>query len=220
MDQKINYDKVIAKNNGILFRGNSQARLEEDLFKSWVREESPIYRGNARSENNGEKITFVTSDLYNTLAYSLQHFGSYGPKRNEEFFTDHPIIIAINAEPYKDKIYDPKHGEGVYIAGDINEKDMVPVIGLNIDNFFKFMSKEQNILDDATQKRMIKIYADKNGFSKKSFIERYNSGQINKSSLKNYLSNSSSSIQAGTESFEKLDQAAKNLDKFLKKTNF
>lgn len=122
--------------DGYLYRGNGQYQFEEKLLDTFLKRK-PHYFGTYfnPTANRKRKITFVDSAIYRTLYFmekAIKEFrrsdkgGNFEP---DEFmpFSQSAILLEINAEPYKDKIYESNTGEGLVILGPIDLEDITAI---------------------------------------------------------------------------------------------
>jgi len=176
MNRKVDFDAIPWEKEGILYRGNSQCALERLLITDWVNEREASYHGNAFCDDTGAKATFVTNSLINAAFYA-QLWVEGRSHSQTTCFTIFPVVMAINAEPYRDRIFWPSGGEGIYIAGRINERDIVPVFGLGFDKVKRFSKGLEGPI-----KRVFKSLMKSAGeyrLSEKAFIDRFKKDGMN-----------------------------------------
>ncbi len=177
MIEKVDYDSIDWKREGVLYRGNCQHLLEEQLVRCWARGERGRYCG--RAEENSEYITFVSSLASDGFCYASRSINHLKMNKNVmpslllSPFTQYPFVMAISAIPYRDKIFRSDKGEGLFIAGSIDVEDIVPIFGLGIQNDSALSQNEY--LESYYQRRLLlRDISELSGWlSKEPFLERF-----------------------------------------------
>ena len=236
MGRKIDFDSIEWERKGILYRGSMQYKLEKDLITCVVKGLKPVYNGLAFeiTREGRTPATFVTPLIQSGFNYAkYKMYNACDDKRDSVItrstysnnpFTIYPIVMAIRAERYRDRIYEPEKGEGIYIEGEIDADDIVPVFGIDFDNTSSFYPDREikNIAKLIEMRKQILLdEADNYKLSKKSFLERYRNGKVDMSILRTVLFGMQLIMTCGSHDSmdESIEQASKYLEEFFKKSH-
>lgn len=207
MDKKIDPSEITRLK---VYRGNSQHNFEYKFLKSFVETGNPVYTGNAHDEN-GNSITFFTPQLISSFFYA-EHWLKDEVRSYRGPFTLHPIILEINHQPYKNKIFKSSRAEGHYILGDISAEDIKVVfskeIGFSQDSSFEDYRKVKGSARELTD------FCNSNapGYS---LLQRYKTGQLDIRDLDPYLFGPFPNVPSKNKrKLGKIKEALKCLDDF------
>ncbi len=191
MARKIEYGSIKCDIPEFLFRGYTQNIIEFDIMSSFLRDNKSVYRGHAFEYTNGEKepLTFVTRFLSDAFIYALYNMKKKCTKKGGDYrfssynvFTIYPAVMAIDANPYRDRLFFPDDGEGIYIKGGIDTKDIVVVFGLGINRIAQFLSESHRRHVETAHKSLLEEM-EMYELSEKSFVERLKDDSIDMNKL-------------------------------------
>jgi hypothetical protein len=214
----IDYDEIPFEKEGILYRGISQSQIEKLILRNILQRRENGYFGNALEEN--QILTFVTPGMLIASIYSIRNLKeSIEFGLDSEDFTTYPMILGIKARNYKNRIFLPRQGDGIFIKGAINFEDVLPIYGFNINNIGT--SKNEKEGEEFIIEKINDLLKEGYAFPKSSLVENYLSGRVNKSKLcglseKLLLSLSGDEFQE----YPELDMAIEELKQFLNKKHF
>lgn len=155
---------------GILYRANSQTCFERTVLKSIVDENRPSYWGTYLNNKNEEKITFCTlidTEMLYFLEKNIFKLSYYDPTPP---FSHFPLAMEIDAEGYRDKIYESTEGEGLIIKGPIDIKDINILYSTHINRLEKII----NPIDRDMINRLLCRMGD---FNREDLLDRYDKDQ-------------------------------------------
>ena len=223
--RRVNLKDVKWEREGVLYRGNFQANLEEQLLRDWANglEDKAGYIGGA-SEGNS-KLTFVTPRINDAFFYcdyrarkKLHKKGTnyYSSFSSSNPFTIYPVVMAINAKKYREKLYVPNQGEDLCIEGKIFHKDIVPVFGFGFDktDLFTDDKKKTEIMKEELLSKLGEY-----DISERSFLKRYEEEGTGMYFLLNYLYELNFEGHTSTQK-RKAKEAVEKLRDFFQKTDF
>jgi hypothetical protein len=147
------------RRKGVLYRGNSQGRFELRVIESIAQGRAAYWGLNNQTDG---MITFCDINYLANTFYTIQLF-QHGLVRMRHPFANHPLMMAINAENYKDRIYKSTGGEGLIIKGQIYLEDITILYSTQIDCYYQnipaksekykeFISKEKKWLEELLKK--------------------------------------------------------------------
>jgi hypothetical protein len=171
---KVNYDEIwetspqgqpIEKDGqkkGVLYRGNSQEMFELRAIESTAQGRAAYWGLNNQTDG---MITFCDTNYLANTFYTIQQF-EHNSVRIRYPYANYPLMMAINAENYKDRIYRSTQGEGFIIKGRINLEDITILYSTQIDRYYQsipakserykeFISKEKKWLEELLKKTNI-----------------------------------------------------------------
>jgi len=141
--KKVNYDNIKWEKEGRLYRGTSQWKFELSVLTSIVKAGYPFYKG---CIERGKGITWTSPSSLNAVIYiEMRNPERYdyfvSQKKDEKWpFTNHPIIIEINAKNLKDRLV--SNGDGIAIEGPIDIEDTKIIFSSQIDRLDELESPE------------------------------------------------------------------------------
>ena len=129
--EKVDYDLINWEcgRKGSLFRGNGQHNFEKRVLDTFL-EGNPRYWG--CSDPQQGDLTFTSDELLAQPFYYMERaVKEFYNTRRQNFtpntympFSQSPILLEIDAEPYGDRICKSTTGEGLVISGPICLKDI------------------------------------------------------------------------------------------------
>lgn len=127
---KIDYEQLKRKigRKPELYRGTLQGFFERNILQSMVNGEEPSYFG-YYDQNTGDRLTFFDWTPYVAEGY-IERLLVNDRHTHEAFysgqdpFTIHGIILKLDSEKYRDRLYFSKQGEGVVVIGNILLRDL------------------------------------------------------------------------------------------------
>jgi hypothetical protein len=177
--KKIDYDDIDWRphwgKKGFLYRSNSQAKFEQRILDCILENRPLSYFGCEDDEGPLGQITFC-SERYNLGLFYTEHWMS--PANDIpliDTFTHFPLIMALNIENYRDRLFESTVGEGIIIQDPINLEDITILFSKNIDRFNQehpVKNETACILKKTFQNRVNK-YIRLNILSKEDLIEKY-----------------------------------------------
>jgi len=215
MLKKVFFDEINWEKEGVLYRGNTQHKLEEKLLYSFVND-APHYSGNAIEDR--EKLTFVTPSLFSGFWYAEYWLNQQKNSMDiHTEFTFFPCVMAINVENYKNRIFTSTNGEGICLVGKIKPKDINLVFAKGIDRISKFFTDKTPVrfkeLNDPTHiKNQLMTKIKEFDIPKMSFLEKYHNRKMSDEEICFILFGPSPSYSK--EQVEKVRRAVKYLKAF------
>lgn len=179
-DKKLDFDQINWHIRGVLYRGNAQHHLERKILTSFTETGKATYRGNSSDFKSLDRTTFVTPWPVLSFTYPISQVeqGKFN-ERGGDIFTFYPCVIAINAEPYKDQIFDPSQGEGFVIKGDISADDIRMLFAKGIDRTSMITSEDrESFAIGNIRNSLLREINECSRLSSKSFLDKYHSGKI------------------------------------------
>ncbi|HIG93389.1 TPA: hypothetical protein HA242_01920 [Candidatus Woesearchaeota archaeon] len=148
----IAWDKVPWREEGVLYRGCVEGDLSQRLYDT-CENSSPSYFGIYSRFPTDEKFTWTRSSLESVLYYPVQRTVERGTDVSAKIFPwnrpVHPLIMKINARPYKNNLGFSKNlGEqdGVIMRGAIDLDDIEVLYSSKVCTINKKM--RERIADD------------------------------------------------------------------------
>ncbi|MFH1501294.1 MAG: hypothetical protein ABIE22_05120 [archaeon] len=166
----VEYDDVQWIKEGSLYRGHSQGVFEERVVHSVYQGQEPAYWGTKNGD--GTKLTFGSPLLSECLSHARSFIEGF-PKIAEErykAFTHFPIILEINARPYKDNLFRSVAGEGYIIKDPISLNDIEVLYCLEFDKLKQACPDSKFLKVIEVQLRLIKGTMKETGFKKQSLL--------------------------------------------------
>ncbi|MBS3073230.1 hypothetical protein J4465_00310 [Candidatus Pacearchaeota archaeon] len=110
---------------GALYRGILQGSLEKNVLENLAEGKDPSYYG---CSNFGDKLTFFdkSPDVELYIERQLNNYSSIKGQFHEGTwpFTFQGIVLKLNPEKYKERLYLSRQGEGLIVLGDISLNDL------------------------------------------------------------------------------------------------
>jgi hypothetical protein len=184
---KVDFDKISWDSEGYpigekghFYRGDLQERFEKRILFSMVNGEKPAYWG--YDDHKERKITFC-SNRYTDSFFYVERLAEKYPVNYDDLFTYFPIIMDIDLNKHKERLYASANGEGLIIKGPIDIDDITILYSSHINilekNAPKFSDEmHRSMLIDiegleSIHERGSPLVGIKPDFSREDLLEKY-----------------------------------------------
>ena len=185
---KVNFEDIgwNLGREGFFYRGNSQGKFERRVLESLVNNKDPKYYGVL---DEGKKLTFCSNSFMIGIGYTsswIEKQLKFNRELELELFSKSPLIMEINANRYRDKIFESTSGDGLIIEGDINLDDIEIIYNGYINKLMEKNPLKNHPNYIASIQRFVEI-CEKSGLLKEDLIASYKRIGLRRTISKLYL---------------------------------
>ena len=133
--QPIKWENVNWTREGFLYRGCVQSDLEQAIFNSYDHQRLYYCGLHLSLTSESDMFTWTTPNNNGGAYYAKQRTGERSPSLINKYETIYPIIMRINAQPYRDNLgLSREEGEqdGIVIRGPIALPDIEVIFASHI----------------------------------------------------------------------------------------